>query len=395
MNYISIKEYAVKLGVTERQVRNYCADGLLYGATKVGRSWMIPEEAVLVKSRNIESFINNDKPKILKEVKFERIPFIFFSEMFNHYSDMKNDVKILFDIANKYVEGDFWVAQKLAFDLYVSTDDNYIRAECLMLLSYIAIFMNSLDDWKRFTKLLKELKVTSNTGERLKELSLASIDLFVFKINDIPDWIKNGEFSLIPQSSFPFARITFFLYHAISGSDKENLPFFNLLYNEALFDDIPSITVYFAMSMSIKCKTLNKLDDSVRHLKTAVDIAIKYGWYASLAVFRRSIGKILDKELKKRGNVHYLKVKELSETFESGWNSVYGDYISDNPVLTLSDIEGDVAKMFVDGSSCKEIANYLDMSVGSIKNIMSKIYKKLGIKNHKELKELYSHFFVR
>ncbi|HAP33497.1 MAG TPA: hypothetical protein DCQ46_03195 [Lachnospiraceae bacterium] len=168
-----------------------------------------------------------------------------------------------------------------------------------------------------------------------------------------------------------------------------------MLYNEALFDDIPSLTVYFAMSMSIKCKTFNKLDDSVRHLKTAVDIAIKYGWYAPLAVFRRSIGKILDKELKKRGNVHYLKVKELSENFESGWNSVYGDYISDNPVLTLSDIEGDVAKMFVDGSSCKEIANYLDMSVGSIKNIMSKIYKKLGIKNHKELKELYSHFVVR
>ena len=93
--------------------------------------------------------------------------------------------------------------------------------------------------------------------------------------------------------------------------------------------------------------------------------------------------------------MHLLPFSELSETFESGWNSVYGDYISDNPVLTLSDIEVDVAKMFVDGSSCKEIANYLDMSVGSIKNIMSKIYKKLGIKNHKELKELYSHFVVR
>ena len=45
MNYISASEAAKKWGISERSVRNYCAEGRVEGATLVGKSWMIPDEA--------------------------------------------------------------------------------------------------------------------------------------------------------------------------------------------------------------------------------------------------------------------------------------------------------------------------------------------------------------
>ena len=43
MNYISVAEIAKKWGVSERAVRNYCAEGRVAGAILEGKTWKIPE----------------------------------------------------------------------------------------------------------------------------------------------------------------------------------------------------------------------------------------------------------------------------------------------------------------------------------------------------------------
>ena len=46
MNYINVKETAGKWNISERSVRNYCANGRISGAVLNGRNWKIPEDAV-------------------------------------------------------------------------------------------------------------------------------------------------------------------------------------------------------------------------------------------------------------------------------------------------------------------------------------------------------------
>lgn len=45
MNYISVTAAAKKWNVSERSVRNYCAEGRVSGAVLVGKIWMIPDTA--------------------------------------------------------------------------------------------------------------------------------------------------------------------------------------------------------------------------------------------------------------------------------------------------------------------------------------------------------------
>ena len=45
MDYISVKEFAQKYGVSERTARNYCASGKIEGVVLVGKTWNIPENA--------------------------------------------------------------------------------------------------------------------------------------------------------------------------------------------------------------------------------------------------------------------------------------------------------------------------------------------------------------
>ena len=43
--YLEVNEIAEKWNITTRRVQIMCADGLIPGAVKFGRSWAIPEDA--------------------------------------------------------------------------------------------------------------------------------------------------------------------------------------------------------------------------------------------------------------------------------------------------------------------------------------------------------------
>ena len=45
MKYISVAEAALKWGISERSVRNYCSEGRVAGARLVGKTWEIPDSA--------------------------------------------------------------------------------------------------------------------------------------------------------------------------------------------------------------------------------------------------------------------------------------------------------------------------------------------------------------
>jgi len=44
--FMTVKEAAKKWNVSERQVQLYCQKGILAGVSRIGRSWIIPEDAV-------------------------------------------------------------------------------------------------------------------------------------------------------------------------------------------------------------------------------------------------------------------------------------------------------------------------------------------------------------
>ena len=63
MKYITAIEAAKKWELSERSVRNYCAEGRVAGAILLGKTWMIPEDAAKPmrkghRSHNVLSILN-------------------------------------------------------------------------------------------------------------------------------------------------------------------------------------------------------------------------------------------------------------------------------------------------------------------------------------------------
>lgn len=69
MNYISVSEFAKKWNVPERTVRNYCATGRIKGAFLTGKTWNIPDDAILPEKANKKKISDNPLLNHLKEQK--------------------------------------------------------------------------------------------------------------------------------------------------------------------------------------------------------------------------------------------------------------------------------------------------------------------------------------
>ena len=69
MNYLSVSEIAKLWNLSERSIRNYCAEGRIPGAMLVGKTWMIPSDAFKPK---IKARVSNNKKTLLDILKLEK-----------------------------------------------------------------------------------------------------------------------------------------------------------------------------------------------------------------------------------------------------------------------------------------------------------------------------------
>ena len=69
MNYISVSEFAKKWNVPERTIRNFCAKNKIKGVFLTGKTWNIPEDALLPEKGNKNKFGKNPLLNQLKEQK--------------------------------------------------------------------------------------------------------------------------------------------------------------------------------------------------------------------------------------------------------------------------------------------------------------------------------------
>lgn len=58
MDYISVKEASKKWDISERSVRNYCAEGRVNGAILLGKTWLIPIDSTKPIRKNKKSLMN-------------------------------------------------------------------------------------------------------------------------------------------------------------------------------------------------------------------------------------------------------------------------------------------------------------------------------------------------
>ena len=100
MEYLSVKEIADKWGLSERSVRNYCAQGRIEGAILKGKIWQIPQDAQKPSRKTRTPKVKND---LLSRLRYEKQQGLSFG--------IYHNLQINFTYNSNHIEG-----SRLSFD---------------------------------------------------------------------------------------------------------------------------------------------------------------------------------------------------------------------------------------------------------------------------------------
>ena len=158
MEYISVAKAALTWGVSERSVRNYCAEGRVEGAYLRGKTWMIPFDAEKPKrknaatsSRNVLSVLRAEKAGGVKGGLYHRVQIdLAYNSNRMEGSKLSHDqTRFIFETATIGFEG-----APVSVDDIVETSNHFRCVD----------FIIERADARLTPKLLKELHRMLKTG---------------------------------------------------------------------------------------------------------------------------------------------------------------------------------------------------------------------------------------
>lgn len=402
MQYITVKEAALKWGVGVRRVQVLCNENKIKGAYRFGRDWMIPASAVLPSAGRKNQNLTLPMPR--------KSPFLDMTNLYNQVGKMDECAEMLvnqpeayalFRAQMAYRQGDFEKVYEQARYFLKAHSGFYAIIGGGMLLAQCAIWRGDVYLWKEAKMHICEAPCKDEHDREIVSLALAIIDSSIYDNKDYPEWFKSGNFEPIPGDSHPSAKVFYVkylyitAYEVATGQFKlegvEGLALMRMIPNviepmisQAVIDKTIIPEIYLRMSCAVAYYYSGLKDKAISHIDKAIKLALPDRLYGLLTEYIRHFGDLLEQRIALQDENALIAIKALYNIYNVGWarlsSQVKEKYIATN----LDSKEREVAKLSAFGFTVKEIAAMLYLSESTISHTITKIANKTGISSKKE-----------
>lgn len=408
MDMMSVKEASEKWGVSPRFIQMLCKDGQIPGASRFGRSWMIPVDAVRpaeAKRKQAAAAQDEDQPLPRKT------PFLYMTNLYHtpgcaaesieSISD-HHEAKILLEAEIAYSRGDIDAVYERASYLLAKHSGFYAVLSAGMLLGLCAMWRGDMEMWKRAKMHICEAPCKNDTDRDILSLSLTALDSVVYDTRSFPEWFKMGNFEPLHPDALPAAKVFYakYLYAAgyAAASHQTELHGFKGLslmamlphciepmISQAIVDKTVVVEIHLRLICAVMYHNAERDDQAIRHLDRAIALALPDGLYGLLAEYRRSLDALLDSRMELYDRVALAAMLECYKRYNVGWAKLSGTIRNRHIETTLTVREREVAKLAAFGMSNAEIAAKLHVSLAAVKQSVRIAIFKGGVNTRDEL----------
>lgn len=408
MNKLTVQQMAEKWDISVRRVQDYCRQGKIPGAQRIGTNWLIPADAVRPmdgrrKAAKLEAEMDIPIPR--------KCPFLYMTDL---YSEAGTADKCILSLSSNpeaqallaaeiaYSRGEIDKVYRYATYFLEKHSSFYAVLAGGMLLAQCAIWAGDITMWQLARRHICEAKARNNTDRDIIALSLGVIDSAIRSTQDFPKWFKSGWFENLPVDAHYAAKV-YYVKHLIvsaqqlaSGEVKyhdlrglalmRSIPYVvEPMIVDAISDKVILVEIYLRLLCAIACHQVGNTDRAVFHIDKAIDDCLKDGLYGPLVEHRRQLGVILDERLSAADPQAFKKVKELYKRMQTGWTTIHNAVLERTVSTSLTIREREVARLAVFGLNDKQIANRLNVTENAINNIIETAMDKTGVNKRGDL----------
>ena len=397
-DYLSLREAAQKWGVSERRINQYCTEGRIAGAQRIGKAWAIPSNAQ--KPGDPRRMRQQGKIPPLQTSAGGRLNHANLMPLMNTAFVPGNCRAAALamppgprrDIAlaeYHYFSGQPEAAAKEA-EAYLTSPDIGAKLSACLIYAYANLSLGRIPQ-ARFA--LDELNAAlASAGKESPEFRAAAA--FVASAGAVllhlpmPDKLPEIEsfLPLLPPGLRAFALYVqaHYLYLKKEYSKSAGTVEATLAMGASAYP-IPAIYLHLVAVMDYM--SLKQSEQAQGHLLTAWEMARPDDLIEGFGEHHGLLGAMLEAVIKPQWPEDFKRIIDITYRFSSGWRRVHNPITGHDVADDLTTTEFAIAMLAARNWTTQEIAEHLNISVNTVKSHISEAMRKLNVRNRKSLKQ--------
>ena len=393
--YLSVREAAEKWSVSERRINQYCSEGRIPGAEKIGKAWVIPADAdkpgdprkrknqsVSHKPPNAPELFPGFMP--LLNTRFE--PGRCMETIEKMKAGPKKDISMA---EYRYFSGQ---AEKAMQDteVYLTSTDGAIRLSACWIFAYSCLTVGRIDHARHALQEIRNtLDANRKTAPSVRAIeSFAAFAAAVLLHLPLPEEMPPMEtfLPLLPPGIRAFALyvLAHYLYLKEEYGQSAGIVEATLAMGA---DAYPISAIYLHLVAVMDYMSLKQPDRAQTHLLTAWEIARPDDLIEGFGEHHGLLGAMLEATIKSKWPEDFKRIIDITYRFSSGWRRVHNPITGHDVADDLTTTEFAIAMLAARGWTTQEIAKHLNISANTVKDHISEAMRKLGVETRKDLKK--------
>jgi len=395
MDYISVKEAAGCWGVTVRRVQQYCKDGLLPGATKVGNTWMVTKEAKMP-AFDQSAKQKNGIPDVYQVTPFRQaMPLLCSSyepgqcvAYIQSLPDLDDRAIALGEYC--YFSGQAERAAKI-LEPYLDSRDPALRFSASLICAFANLSRGHIH-LARFAMQNLQVQVriglSSDAPPKLHAMGIltatAASVLLHMPLPDMPplrDYLRYLPGGLKLWGCYVLA------HQAYLEQDYAGALAMAEMGLALSPEPYPIAEIYTRLVAVMALMNLKQPERAQAHMEAAWALARPDDLIEPFGEHHGLLQGMIEVFFKKDHPKDFDRIIAITYAFSAGWRKVHNPETRHDVADNLTTTEFTVAMLYSRGWSAKEIGAHMGLSDRRIRDHLSVIYEKLGINRREELNQ--------
>ncbi|GEM_PF-2081691 len=387
MRYLSTTETAEKWNISPRRVAKLASEGRIEGAIIVGNSWMIPDIAPKPEDGRKKS----NRPECDDRYIFPDLIYCFSSN--DDPNELPPDEKQLYDGIVQFCKTEYAECIRTLDALLQKTE-----RLCLKIGAYYYLTMAYIVELQ-FDKAVEAFdtcnRAITSADRHQDELLLIKreLDSVIYGTSQFSEPLEIDIDSCYSKGFLPFlaeenaySDVCSLYTDAPRNTTASHEIICMELERNGYFHAAMLIHLYLSIMYSF-FRNENKRD---LHIRKAVDLTLKHENYSLFALFLvfYQEGILVIKKYYPKETVDLLQ--KASNTWLRAYPAYLKYHINFNTLLDLTELDYTLLFWARTGSSINQMALLEDVSVSTIKKQLGKLYRKMDVRNKRELLEKFS-----
>ncbi|MDI9470243.1 MAG: LuxR C-terminal-related transcriptional regulator [Bacillota bacterium] len=150
------------------------------------------------------------------------------------------------------------------------------------------------------------------------------------------------------------------------------------------------ISIYLNLAASMAAMGLSRFELADQFFLNALELAIPDGYIQPFIGHHGPLQGMVEKHIRDREPELYRQIAEKVVRFRDGWAKIHNPQSPNQVTSLLTPYEFALAMLAAKGKTNQEIADFMYISINTVKSYLSVIYQKLGITKRTDLKDCLS-----